>query len=63
MRAECVGGSSAGPGGHTGWGALGQSALGLFHMPESVGGGNILPHSEALGEGVSSAPTFQLHCF
>lgn len=57
VRAECVGGNvaqegdsgcSVGPGG---WGALGQSALGLFHMPESVGGGDILPHSEALGEG------------
>ena len=41
MRAECVGGSSAGPGGHTGWGALGKSALGLFHMHELVGGGDI----------------------
>lgn len=58
VRAECVGGNvaqegdsgcSAGPGGHIGWGVLGQSALGLFHMPEWVGGGDILPHSEALG--------------
>lgn len=41
---------------------LGQSALGLFHMPESVGGGDILPHSEALGgEGASPAPSFLLH--